>query len=356
MIFSILSVAFLIYFKHSYNSQYFMYHYINIRTIKYDLINRHYDLFVSKGTGSILSFTPLIILLQFILKSFLFSNSIVIFYSMISLITFITYVTSYFGFKTYNNVNINAFIYCVLYTNSSLLFNWNFYSGDISLTLAMAFLPLSFFGMISFIKYRKHLLLFTIGIILTLSSQLLIGLIAFIFLFILFLLYAKDIHHEYWYKILFSILSIIIVTGIFWYPTIKLAMINNVNLLDAFDYVAGKSYMYTGHITNYVYSITEVIGFLSILLFKSKKYDKFAICCWLIGLIAILLIKTPIISNFQLALHLIIVAHLLLTFLAANLLIGRYNDIFVVNKSITYLIIGLYIFEPFINEMGFLLH
>lgn len=352
LIFSILSVAFLIYFKHSYNSQYFIYHYSNIKSIENDLIYPSID----HSTGPILSFTPLIVLLQFLLKSLFISNSIVIFYSMIGLIIFITYITSYFGFKVYENVNINAFIYCVLYTNSSLLFNWNFYSGDISLTLAMAFLPLAFFGMISFIKNGKHLLLFTIGIIFTLSTQLVIGGLAFVFLIIFLLLYSNNITHENWYKFLFSVLSIIVVTSIFWYPTIKLAAIDNINLLGSFDYVAGKPYMYTGHIANYVYSITEVIGFLSILLFKSKKYDKFAIGCWLIGIISLLLIKIPIIINFQLSLHLIIVTHLLLTFLATNLLIGRYNDIFVVNKSLTYLIIGFYLFEPFINELSFILH
>lgn len=363
---SFLSVAYLLHFNQVYNNPDFIYHYSRINGIKYNLIKGNYP-FINQGTtvpyGTVLSFYPWLTLLPFILLSFFIPNGVILFYSVIGIILFITYMTSYFGSKVINNSNSNAFVYSILYTNSSLIFNWAFYSGDIGATLAMAFFPLAFFGLISFLKDGKHIIMFTIGILLALSSHLITGGIGSLFLLIIGIFYINKINYKKSLKLFASLMTIILLTSIFWYPMFELSHLNNINLPSNFGHILDGIYEYIGKPANYVYGITEIIGFASILFIKSKNYTKLDLISWFIGIICFVInIKyignflstyTPFISKFQFAFRFMLVAHIFLAFLATKLITGKYNDAISFPKSFEYIFVAFCICIPFVNEYGF---
>jgi hypothetical protein len=366
ILFSILSVIYLAHFHVVYANTDFIYHFERLLSLKHSIMTNQFPL-VSQGAnvpyGITMSFYPWLTLYPFALLTLFIHNGVTLFYTIIAIISLLTYLVSYFSYLQFDNSIQRAFLFAVLYTNSSIIFNWNFLFGNISSTLSMAFIPLTLFGFINLMHHKKTTIMLTMGLTLTLSTHVINGLI---FAGLIILLWLINIYRFKWQeslKLVGGICFTAVITSIFWYPAFKLFQANAIVMPARFHPMFAGILQYVGSSNNYLYGIPEIIGLLSILNYRNDNFKIFHWEIWSIGFLCLLLNINvvavhlshifPLFSQLQFAYRLGLVAHIFFTLLATHFITGRLNDNVTRLRTPIIIIFAYAIFLPLSNELSY---
>ena len=368
---ALIGVIYLAFFHEIYYNSDYLYHFNQIRSIFYSVIRLHFPL-LNQGTavpyGTVTDFYPWLMILPLVLVYSVIRDPVVFFYVAIGLITLATYFTSYYSIQAFDRKLSDDFVFALFYTNSSILFDWAFRAGNFGVLLAMAGLPLAFFGLLNFMRHRRSWWMMTIGMIWMFTSNVLVGLMATLTFFLLCLLDFKRFYHN-WKWLSLSLIAILVLTSFFWYPVLKLSLANRI-VMPPYSYQISSGLVpWIGAFCNYVYGLPELIGLLSLREVYSAKFSRLDLGMWLISFFCILVNvrwiadlltqKMPWLRQIQGAFRFSLIAHLLLTYLAVKWLTGHFNDQrhHVLRTPILILVILIW-FVPLNNEIGtqFLLH
>lgn len=366
ILFSILSVIYLAHFHVVYANTDFIYHFERLLSLKHSIMTNQFPL-VSQGAnvpyGITMSFYPWLTLYPFALLTFFIHNGVTLFYTIIALISLLTYLISYFSYLRFDNSIQRAFLFAVLYTNSSIIFNWNFLFGNIGSTLSMAFIPLILFGFINLMHHHKSAVMMTTGLTLTLSTHVINGLL---FTILIIFLWLINIYRFKWHESLKLISGLGVtaaVTSIFWYPAFKLLQANNIVMPAKFHPMFAGIIQYVGSSNNYLYGIPEIIGLLSVLNYRNKNFKIFHWEIWSIGLVCLLLNINwvaihlshifPLFGQLQFAYRLGLVSHVFFTLLATHFITGMLNDNATRLRTPIIIIFAYAMLLPLSNELSY---
>lgn len=220
---------------------------------------------------------PHINLFPAVLVTFVFKSFTHVFYTLVIFRNFFSFVIAYFSSLKFNKNKKISFLFSISYTLSSLTLYYMTQDMDMGVSSAVIFLPMVLFGTMEFIRNREWKEL-SIGIIAVIFSHVITSILSIFFVIVLILLNIKQIKtKDHMYSLCKTIVSIILITSIFWIPFIILNMTNKIAMPLAPGELVGYSpvSMLSDAMNNNVtsgFSIISLIGvILSIINYRNLK-------------------------------------------------------------------------------------
>lgn len=361
---SLLSVIYLWHFHEVYFNTDYVFHLSRIQAIDNNLLHGRFPL-INWGTtvpyGTFLGYYPWLTLFPLALLGLVIHNAVDLFYIIIFVIYLVTYLVSYYSYRIYERSVAHDLVFAILYTTSSIVYDWAIRSGNIGVLLAIAFMPMAWIGFLEVLEHHRHWLIMTIGVVLVMLSHLITGGLLILVMLILGLLNITKLDWKILVKIILGIVIFAVVTSIFWWPDLKL----NQGIVT--PYVTKKMYtgiiVWNGTFYNYLYGLIDVVGLLSIVNVRHKSFHLIDGEIWFLSLCALLTNLTvishlmirfvPVILHLQFFYRFGVISHLLFTFVGVKWLTGYYTPKYKSRvRSPLYIIMILALFTPMINQVG----
>lgn len=361
---SLLSVIYLWHFHEVYFNTDYTFHLARIRSIDNSLLHGHFPLIswgVSVPYGTAMSFYPWLTLFPLALLGLIIHNAVDLFYLILFCVYLVTYLISYYSYRVYEQSVSHDLVFSILYTSSSIVYDWAVHSGNIGVILAIAFLPMAWIGFLEVFEHHQHWLMMTVGVILVIMSHLITGGLLILVMLILGIANINKLNLKIFAKIIAGIAIFIIVTSIFWLPDLDL----NHGIVT--PYITKNMYtgiiVWSGTFYNYLYGIVDIVGLLAIVNVRHESFHLVDGEIWAMGLIMLLTNVTfishlliryiPLILHLQFFYRFGIISHLLFTFIGVKWLTGYYTPVSKSRvRSPLYAIMVLALFTPLINQVG----
>lgn len=312
--------------------------------------------------GQFLGFSSWLTLLPFALLGFIIHDPVDLFYIIIFLITLLTYLVSYRSYNVYDKSLGHDLAFAILYTSSSIFYNWAIRSGNVSVLLAMAFLPMVWIGFLEVIRRHSHWVMLLIGLLLVAYSHLITAGLITVIIVVLSICNLRKLRLKGISEIILDAIIFIISSTPLWLPLLKLT---KGIVIPSANSALG---MYTGFVNwigqpfNYLYGLIDLVGLISIIKVKSKEFKLIDFEIWLLSVVLLLFNAFPIarfivslvpsIMFIQAFYHFGVISHLLLVFLATKWITGKYTKNSNLTNILLCIIVFLALFTPIYNEIN----